>query len=136
MLVSWPALTSPPVFSVGDFVFVQARVVGCGESLRSVAAGEVSRSGHVLLFGDIDLEVMGMTTEQVTQSVADALEAKSGHRPATIQVVRVAQTNNELSVKMMLEIYSLRSRGCKPTRPLDDWQEPVNQDGPHYNLII
>jgi hypothetical protein len=132
LVFSW-AVASPEVLSVGDRVFIQARVIGCGDSIRNVEVGEVLDSGNVVLFGDITLEVLGKSPEQVTEMVTDAIEEKSGYRPTSIEVERVPEADDRLSVMLMLELYQWRQRGCR-MRLWRNWQQPVNQDG-YWHIV-
>lgn len=108
----------------GNRIFIQARVVGCGETIRNVEFGEVQDSGELVVFEDISLHVEGKTTEEVAEMVTDAVGKKSGHRPTSIRVIAVPEEDDRRATMMMLEIAHLKLEGCRrriPPTETPDW---------------
>lgn len=113
-LLLYPLACFPDSDSVspGDWLFIQARLIGCGEMIQNVEVGQVEDSGHVTFFGDISVDAKGQTTQQIAQRVIEAVEKKSGRRPTSVGVVRIPADNPGRATHMMLQIYFQRKSGC------------------------
>ena len=111
-------------FISGDYLFVKAQVIGCGSQLRFVETGQVTDSGQVTLFNDIQLEVDGKTTSEVATQLVDALEQRTGHRSKTIKIIRVPVEDSKKAASWMMRVHAERSQNCElKNHPQDfpDW---------------
>lgn len=123
LLYDSPAFAASDPIVPGDRIFIQARVIGCDDTIQNVEYGEVESSGDVVLFGNITLHVQGKTAEQVRELVSSRIEARTGRKPTSIKVIRVAKEDSRLAAFLLLQIYDFRKRGCP--RP---WIEPQVPD--------
>ena len=116
-LLVLPMFATADIFSIGDYMFVKAQIIGCDSKLRFVEVGQVSDTGQVTLFGDIQLETSGKTKSEITIQLVDLLEQRTGHRSKTVEVMRVSSDDSKTAAQLMMIIHSERSRGCaeKPT---------------------
>ena len=114
----------PDPISPGDWLFIQARVIGCGGSIRDVEVGKVEESGKVTFFSEVSLQAVDQPLQAIAQQVTDAVEELSGHRPTTIRVIKVPRDDPGLATLKMMELYRLKDRGCKnriPPTEIPDW---------------
>jgi hypothetical protein len=102
---------SEPV-SRGDWLFIQARVIGCGESLLNVEVGKVGDSGEVTFFEEISIQVKGKSTAEIGHLVADEVEKASGRRPTSIRIVRIPKDDPKSAALKMMEMWHHRRDGC------------------------
>ncbi|MFT7564182.1 MAG: hypothetical protein ACI8ZT_001835 [Bacteroidia bacterium] len=123
---SQPVVADANTFSENDLLFVSAQVVGCGTHARLVEYGRITELGGVTLFVDIVLDVQGKTTSEVTSQLVDAWELRTGQRPKTIRIKRVAENDPKTATMWMLRLLSEKKQ-CgkhkKSSPPSDaDWQ--------------
>ena len=110
-------------FTNGDYLFVKAQLIGCGSQVRFVEVGQVTESGQVTLFNDIQLKVEGRTPSEITAELVDILEQRTGHKSKTIKIMRVPAEDPKKAAILMMLIHSERSRNCEPPNQNDvpDW---------------
>jgi len=130
-------LANADTFSTGDYMFIKAQVIGCDSKLRFVEVGQVSDTGQVTLFDDIQLETSGKTKSEITVQLVDLLEQRTGHRSKTVEVRRVSSDDSKTAAQLMMMVHSERSRGCAEKPAPDDrlrlkeWFRIAN--GPSHN---
>lgn len=118
------AAADASVFARGDYVFVKAQLIGCGSTARYVEAGQTGDGGYVTLFNDIAIAAEGNTAIEIGTRLADLLELKTGHRPKTIEIVRVPADDAKKAALLMMLIHDERSRDCeveKQRQNVPDW---------------
>jgi hypothetical protein len=107
-------------FTAGDYLFVKAQIIGCDSKLRYVEVGQVSDTGQVTLFDDIQIETSGRTKSEIVVHLVDLLEERTGHRSKTIEVMRVSSEDSKTAAQLMMIIHSERSQGCEEKPTPDD----------------
>ena len=116
--------------SVGDYLFVQAHVIGCGNRIRTIDAGQVTEGGGFITLGDIELEAAGKTIAEVTVQLVDAWESRTGQKSKTIQIMRVPAADPATATMLMLQLYQERRKGCSV--PPWDWQNIFQLAKPYF----
>jgi hypothetical protein len=110
------------LFTPGDRVFVQARVIDCGSTIWNVEFGQVESSGEVVLFEEIRLKVSGINAAAVSEMLSDAVEEQMGRRPTSIRVKRVPKEDHKQATLLLMQVYEFQTRGCP--RQVPGLQEP------------
>lgn len=101
----------------GDSLFVQARVLGCAESMRTVEMATVAEAGTATFFGDIVVPAVGKTSGEVASELADALAPRQGRRPESIFIIRVAAGDDRAIAIFGMSLLDFRTHGCKGKLP-------------------
>ena len=129
MLIPMTSFAEIDSISPGDWLFVQARVIGCGEEIRDVEVGKVDQSGNVTFFREVSLKVVGEPLSKIASQITDAVERLTGHRPTTVKVIRIAEDNPKVAALNMLQIFRLRDSGCShevPPTETPEWMHNLH----------
>jgi hypothetical protein len=95
-----------PTISVGDFLFVRAKIVGCELYVQTLDYGEVDENGEVLFLDNISLSVEGKAIHRVVEELVDELESRTGYRTRTIEIQKIPGSDSEGIAKRLL-IYTM-----------------------------
>ena len=83
------AIASSPAFATvqaGDFVFVYAQILGCGNRTFVVDYAEMPDHGEIAVFDNIKISIVGLSEEEIVTQIVEGVRLTTGRTPKTISV--------------------------------------------------
>lgn len=109
-----------PLVAPGDYLFIRGRVIGCELGVQMVDFAQVDERGEVVVLDDIPLSVADRPVHWISTALADSLEARTGYRPKTLEVIWVSKSDQEQIARRLMFFARTGTRQCR------DILEPMN----------
>ena len=97
------------LIKAGDYLFVEAQLVECGDKSHIVEVGDVSESEEVTFFEEFSFSTQKRTAETLTVELAEAWNKRTGQNSKSIRVRRVSDPRT--ATYLMLVLLEQREKG-------------------------
>jgi len=91
-------IAASPAFGaakVGDYIFVYAQILGCGNTTYIVDYAEMPGSGKIKVLDNIEVSILGLSEEGIRLQIAEGVGSRTGRTPKTISVEIVPSWDSE-----------------------------------------
>jgi hypothetical protein len=117
------------VIEVGDYIFVLAGIIGCGNKRYVVEYVKAESEVTANFLDRYDLQVVGTTASRIQEVITKRIFEDTGREPKTITIVAVPASNENDIFRFLQAVVEFRNTdlNCKdrkneaPVKPYIDW---------------